>query len=252
MLGALFIQVGTNLSNDYSDARRGADTEDRLGPVRVTAGGLVPPRQVLVATYVAFGLAVLARRVPDRHRGLGAAARRRGLDPRRRALHGRPAPVRLRGARRGVRVPVLRRRRRHRAPTSPRSRSSPGRRSCWPCRSGCWPRRSSSSTTCATSRPTGGPASGRSPCGSAARGRAGCTRRWSISRSCGAGAVAARARTTCRRGCCCRCWRCRSPCRSCAWSATAPTGRRSTARSPAPACSSSCSASLLSAGILAS
>ncbi len=59
MLGALFIQVGTNLSNDYSDARRGADAEDRLGPVRVTAGGLVPPRQVLVATYVAFGLAVL-------------------------------------------------------------------------------------------------------------------------------------------------------------------------------------------------
>jgi 1,4-dihydroxy-2-naphthoate octaprenyltransferase len=59
MLGALLIQVGTNLSNDYSDARRGADTEDRLGPVRVTAGGLVPPRQVLVATYVAFGLAVL-------------------------------------------------------------------------------------------------------------------------------------------------------------------------------------------------
>ena len=60
LLGAVFIQVGTNLSNDYSDARRGADTEDRLGPVRVTAGGLVPPRQVLVATYVSFGVAVLA------------------------------------------------------------------------------------------------------------------------------------------------------------------------------------------------
>jgi len=59
MLGALFIQVGTNLSNDYSDARRGADTEDRLGPVRVTAGGLVPPRQVLVATYLSFAAAVL-------------------------------------------------------------------------------------------------------------------------------------------------------------------------------------------------
>jgi 1,4-dihydroxy-2-naphthoate polyprenyltransferase len=59
LLGAIFIQVGTNLSNDYSDARRGADTEDRLGPVRVTAGGLVPPSQVLVATYVTFGLAVL-------------------------------------------------------------------------------------------------------------------------------------------------------------------------------------------------
>jgi 1,4-dihydroxy-2-naphthoate polyprenyltransferase len=60
LLGAVFIQVGTNLSNDYSDARRGADAEDRLGPVRVTAGGLVPPRQVLIATYVSFGLAVLA------------------------------------------------------------------------------------------------------------------------------------------------------------------------------------------------
>ncbi len=59
LLGAIFIQVGTNLSNDYSDARRGADTEDRLGPVRVTAGGLVPPRQVLIATYVTFGAAVL-------------------------------------------------------------------------------------------------------------------------------------------------------------------------------------------------
>jgi 1,4-dihydroxy-2-naphthoate octaprenyltransferase len=59
LLGAIFIQVGTNLSNDYSDARRGADTEDRLGPVRVTAGGLVPPRQVLLATYVSFGLAIL-------------------------------------------------------------------------------------------------------------------------------------------------------------------------------------------------
>jgi 1,4-dihydroxy-2-naphthoate octaprenyltransferase len=59
LLGALLIQIGTNLSNDYSDARRGADTEDRLGPVRVTAGGLVPPKQVLIATYVAFGLAVL-------------------------------------------------------------------------------------------------------------------------------------------------------------------------------------------------
>ncbi|MDX6683319.1 MAG: 1,4-dihydroxy-2-naphthoate polyprenyltransferase [Solirubrobacteraceae bacterium] len=59
MLGSILIQVGTNLSNDYSDARRGADAEDRLGPVRVTAGGLVPPKQVLIATYVTFGLAAL-------------------------------------------------------------------------------------------------------------------------------------------------------------------------------------------------
>jgi 1,4-dihydroxy-2-naphthoate octaprenyltransferase len=58
LVGAIFIQVGTNLSNDYSDARRGADDEDRLGPVRVTAGGLVPPRQVLIATWASFGVAV--------------------------------------------------------------------------------------------------------------------------------------------------------------------------------------------------
>ncbi|MEX2197123.1 MAG: 1,4-dihydroxy-2-naphthoate polyprenyltransferase [Thermoleophilaceae bacterium] len=60
LVGSIFIQIGTNLSNDYSDARRGADTEDRLGPVRVTAGGLMPPRTVLVGTYVAFGVAVAA------------------------------------------------------------------------------------------------------------------------------------------------------------------------------------------------
>ncbi|MBA3306261.1 MAG: 1,4-dihydroxy-2-naphthoate polyprenyltransferase [Thermoleophilaceae bacterium] len=60
LVGSVFIQIGTNLANDYSDARRGADTEDRLGPVRVTAGGLMPPRRVLTGTYVAFGVAVAA------------------------------------------------------------------------------------------------------------------------------------------------------------------------------------------------
>ncbi|MDQ4049429.1 MAG: 1,4-dihydroxy-2-naphthoate polyprenyltransferase [Actinomycetota bacterium] len=60
LTGSIFIQIGTNLANDYSDARRGADTEDRLGPVRVTAGGLMPPRRVLIGTYVAFAIAVTA------------------------------------------------------------------------------------------------------------------------------------------------------------------------------------------------
>jgi len=58
LIGSVFIQVGTNLANDYSDARRGADTADRLGPVRVTSAGLVTPRRVLTATWVAFGIAV--------------------------------------------------------------------------------------------------------------------------------------------------------------------------------------------------
>ena len=58
LVGSIFIQVGTNLANDYSDARRGADAVDRLGPVRVTAAGLVTPRRVLVATWLAFAIAI--------------------------------------------------------------------------------------------------------------------------------------------------------------------------------------------------
>jgi 1,4-dihydroxy-2-naphthoate octaprenyltransferase len=58
LIGSIFIQIGTNLANDYSDARRGADSVDRLGPVRVTASGLVAPQRVLVATWLAFAVAV--------------------------------------------------------------------------------------------------------------------------------------------------------------------------------------------------
>jgi 1,4-dihydroxy-2-naphthoate octaprenyltransferase len=58
LIGSVFIQIGTNLANDYSDARRGADSVDRLGPVRVTASGLVAPQRVLVATWVAYAVAV--------------------------------------------------------------------------------------------------------------------------------------------------------------------------------------------------
>lgn len=58
LIGSIFIQIGTNLANDYSDARRGADTADRLGPVRVTSSGLVTPQRVLRATWIAFAIAV--------------------------------------------------------------------------------------------------------------------------------------------------------------------------------------------------
>jgi 1,4-dihydroxy-2-naphthoate octaprenyltransferase len=58
MAGSILIQIGTNLANDYSDAKRGADTADRLGPVRVTSSGLVAPRRVLYATWIAFAAAV--------------------------------------------------------------------------------------------------------------------------------------------------------------------------------------------------
>jgi 1,4-dihydroxy-2-naphthoate polyprenyltransferase len=55
LLGALLIQVGTNLTNDYYDFRKGADAADRLGPVRVTQAGLVSPRAVLTAAVLCFG-----------------------------------------------------------------------------------------------------------------------------------------------------------------------------------------------------
>lgn len=59
LVASVLIQIGTNLANDYSDARRGADAADRLGPVRVTSAGLITPRRVLAATWIAFGLAAL-------------------------------------------------------------------------------------------------------------------------------------------------------------------------------------------------
>jgi len=58
LVGSIFIQIGTNLANDYSDAKRGADSADRLGPVRVTSAGLVTPQRVLSATWIAFAVAV--------------------------------------------------------------------------------------------------------------------------------------------------------------------------------------------------
>lgn len=59
LLASLLIQIGTNLANDYFDFRKGADTSERLGPVRVTQSGLVPPNTVRNAAMLSFGLAAL-------------------------------------------------------------------------------------------------------------------------------------------------------------------------------------------------
>lgn len=56
-LGALWIQVGTNLANDVFDHERGADTPDRLGPPRAVAEGLLSPAQVRRGMMTAFALA---------------------------------------------------------------------------------------------------------------------------------------------------------------------------------------------------
>ncbi|NHN40455.1 1,4-dihydroxy-2-naphthoate polyprenyltransferase [Halorubellus sp. JP-L1] len=59
-VGAALIQVGTNFANDYYDAVQGADTADREGFTRVTAGGLIEPAEVKRAMLVTFALAVLS------------------------------------------------------------------------------------------------------------------------------------------------------------------------------------------------
>lgn len=59
LAGALLIQIGTNLANDYFDFRKGADTAERLGPVRVTQAGLLAPEAVRTGMIVAFGVAAL-------------------------------------------------------------------------------------------------------------------------------------------------------------------------------------------------
>ena len=56
---ALALQVGVNFANDYSDGIRGSD-EQRVGPVRLVAAGLAPPRQVLTAAFGCFFLAGVA------------------------------------------------------------------------------------------------------------------------------------------------------------------------------------------------
>jgi 1,4-dihydroxy-2-naphthoate octaprenyltransferase len=59
LMGALLIQVGTNLANDYYDHLRGGDTGDRVGPVRVTQAGLIPPTTVRNGAFLVLGLAFL-------------------------------------------------------------------------------------------------------------------------------------------------------------------------------------------------
>jgi 1,4-dihydroxy-2-naphthoate octaprenyltransferase len=59
LLAALLLQIGANLANDVFDYHRGADTSERLGPLRVTQAGLLRPDQVLAGMWVTFTLAAL-------------------------------------------------------------------------------------------------------------------------------------------------------------------------------------------------
>ncbi len=60
LFAAVMIQIGTNFANDYFDYLHGADTQERLGPVRVTQAGLVSPQTMKTAFIVVFSLAFAA------------------------------------------------------------------------------------------------------------------------------------------------------------------------------------------------
>lgn len=59
LIGALLLQIGSNIANDYFDYVKGADQPDRLGPTRVTATGLLPLPAVRTGMIVVFALAAL-------------------------------------------------------------------------------------------------------------------------------------------------------------------------------------------------
>lgn len=56
---ALFLQIGVNYANDYSDGIRGTDAK-RVGPLRLTASKSVKPEAVKRAAFAFFALAALA------------------------------------------------------------------------------------------------------------------------------------------------------------------------------------------------
>lgn len=58
-IGAMLIQIGTNLANDYYDAKRGVDTNERAGFTRVTHSGLIAPERVKIAMVASFSAAIV-------------------------------------------------------------------------------------------------------------------------------------------------------------------------------------------------
>ena len=85
LMGAIFIQIATNFFNDVIDARKGADTSERIGPTRATASGLLSPKamyagaafmllQALVCGFLLFnarGWPIIAIGIPSLYLSYG-------------------------------------------------------------------------------------------------------------------------------------------------------------------------------------
>ena len=59
LIGALLLQIGSNLANDVFDYLRGAESKERLGPLRVTQAGLLTPKEVQAGMWLTFFLSAL-------------------------------------------------------------------------------------------------------------------------------------------------------------------------------------------------
>lgn len=69
LVGSVAIQIATNFFNDAIDARKGADTERRLGPKRVTASGMMTSQAVMRLASAFLAVAALCGVVLFQTRG---------------------------------------------------------------------------------------------------------------------------------------------------------------------------------------
>lgn len=60
LAASVLINIGVNFANDASDAHRGTDTSERIGPTRAVASGLIAARTMWIGVAVVFGLAATA------------------------------------------------------------------------------------------------------------------------------------------------------------------------------------------------
>jgi 1,4-dihydroxy-2-naphthoate polyprenyltransferase len=56
---AVWLQIGVNFANDYSDGVKGTD-DDRVGPIRLVASGIATARSVKFAAFISFAIASMA------------------------------------------------------------------------------------------------------------------------------------------------------------------------------------------------